>query len=814
MAFRSKSLTVRFRLALIVLIATVPAVALFLFASWHQYKQSYAEAGRNLLEMAQLAANNERNVVQGVNELLTAIGEAPFVRSRDAAACNRYLVRINHRYQHYHLFSVLDAQGNVICTGSRQTSPISIRDRPYFDEVMREKKFIVAGYLINAINSMPAVAFVLPVFDSTNEEENGNMIGMVVTSLKLEAFATLTRGLGVPPGARISILDHQGIVLATEPGRQAEIGKPLKSAELRAGLQASNAQVMEATGSDGIERLYAIAPAIYEGRAVFYAVIGLDKASLAAPAVKSLTFNLIALLLLVLLTLIGTWIASERLLVRPVSQLIDSAKRVEAGDLEARTNLSYRAGELGELAHHFDNMTAALARRDRETRASGQYIEFLAHHDELTRLPNRRFLHMRLAQFLEEIRKSGRLLAVIFIDLDRFRIINDSLGHAAGDLLLADVAHRLKECVEAKDMVAHLGSDEFVCVLTHLASSKQAGVIASNIRDRLCQGYLIANERITLGASLGVCICPTDCQDAPTAVRYAEVAMRSAKDTGSGVQFFSREINAGAISRLTLETELRRAMQQGEFTLYYQPQIDLATNRVVGAETLIRWRHPEKGLLSPVSFIALAEETRLILEIGAWTLDSACMQSRAWQDAGLPPIQMAVNVSAHQFRQTGFAALVAEALQRSGLPASMLELEVTESVLLNDVNKTLALLRDMGVSLSIDDFGTGYSSLSYLKDLPVDKIKIDQSFIRNIMEIPDNQAITRAIIGLARTLDLKVLAEGVDSAQACDFLRELGCDQIQGFYFGKPMPPEEFALLLKKGPQVLESIDGNSLAQL
>jgi diguanylate cyclase (GGDEF)-like protein len=814
MAFRSKLLTMRVRLALIILMATVPAAALFVFESWHAYKQAYAEAGKNLLEMAQLAANNERNVVQGVNELLTAIGEAPFIRNRDTIACNNYLARINRRYQHYHAFSVLDAKGNLICTGQRNNSSVSVSDRPYFEEVIQKKKFVVAGYLINRLSKMPVVAFMLPVFEPGNDGESDRMIGMVGTSLQLEAFARLTHGLGVPTGAKISILDHQGVVLATEPGREVEIGKPLNSATLRANLRDNNAQVLEAIGTDGVERLFAIAPAIYEGQTVFYAIIGLDKAILAAPALKSLTFNLTALLLLVLLSLIGTWIASEGLLVHPVNQLIQTAQRVEAGDLEARTYLSYAAGELGELAHHFDNMTAALARRDRETRASSQYIEFLAHHDELTRLPNRRFLHMRLAQYIEEIRKAGQLLAVVFIDLDRFRIINDSLGHAAGDMLLADVAHRLKECVEAKDLVAHLGSDEFVCVLSNLTSLKHAAAIAANIRERLCQVYVVANERISLGASLGVCICPTDCQDAPTAVRYAEVAMRSAKDTGGGIQFFSREINAGAISRLTLENELRKAMQNGEFTLYYQPQIELVSNRVVGAETLIRWRHPEKGLLSPVSFIALAEETRLILEIGAWTLNTACMQSRAWQNAGLEPIQVAVNVSAHQFRQTGFAAVVEKALAQSGLPASMLELEVTESVLLNDVNKTLALLRDMGICLSIDDFGTGYSSLSYLKDLPIDKIKIDQSFIRNIMEIPDNQAITRAIINLAKTLDLKVLAEGVDSMQACEFLRKLGCDQLQGYYFGKPMPPEQFALLLKKGPQVLESIDGNSLAPL
>ncbi|HCY61990.1 MAG TPA: hypothetical protein DHV59_03995 [Oxalobacteraceae bacterium] len=814
MGFRNTFLTLRFRLTLIILMATLPAIVLFGFESWRTYKHAYAEASRNLLEIAQLAANNEHNVVQGVNELLTAIGEAPFIRNHDAMACNNYLARINQRYEHYHAFSVLDASGNMICSGKRRGAQISIGDRPYFEQVTREKRFVSAGYLINRISNTPVVAFMLPIFESGSGELGSNMIAIVGTSLRLEAFTSLTHGLGAPMDAKVSILDHQGIVLATEPGRHAEIGKPVNSDTLRASLFSGNAQVLEATEADGVERLYAIAPAMYEGRAVFYAIIGLDKASLAAPALNSLMFNLLALLSLALLSLAGTWIVSQRLLIRPVNQLIDTAQRVAAGDLEARTNLAYRAGELDELAHHFDNMTAALARRDKEMRASSQYIEFLAHHDELTRLPNRRFLHMRLAQCLEEIRKTGHFVAVLFIDLDRFRIINDSLGHAAGDLLLADVAHRLKECVEAKDMVAHLGSDEFVCVLTNLTTSMQASVTANNIRDSLSQVYVVANQRISLGASVGVCICPTDCQDAPTAVRYAEVAMRSAKENGGGIQFFSREINAGAISRLTLENELRKALHQGEFTLYYQPQIELATNRVVGAETLIRWRHPEKGLLSPVNFIALAEETRLILEIGAWTLDSACMQSRAWQDAGLEPIQVAVNVSAHQFRQTGFATLVAKALEHSGLPASMLELEVTESVLLNDVNESLALLQSMGVSLSIDDFGTGYSSLSYLKDLPIDKIKIDQSFIRNIMEIPDNQAITRAIIGLAKSLGLKVLAEGVDSAQACEFLRKLGCDQIQGYYFGKPMPPEQLALLLKKGAQVLESIDGNSLAPL
>ncbi|RJG04066.1 EAL domain-containing protein [Noviherbaspirillum sedimenti] len=812
MGIRSNFLTIRIRLALIILVAALPAAGLFVFESWQAYKRAYAEAGRNLLEMAQLAANNERNIVQGVNDLLTAISEAPFIQNRDMLACNSYLEKIGRRYPHYHAFSIIDRKGNVICTGNKLAPSVRVFDRPYFDLVMREKRFVAVGYLVSRVTNIPGVAFALPILDSGLE--HGRVIGMVGTAVRLEAFTSLTRGLGVPLGARVSIVDHQGVVLATEPGRQAEVGKPLASNTLLASLFSGKPQVLEAVSADGVARLFAIAPAMHEGRAVFFTIIGLDKASLAAPALKSLSINLTALFSLALLSLIGTWVASKKLLIRPVKQLIDTAQEVASGNLQARTNLTYRGGEIGELAHHFDNMTAALARRDKEMRASSQYIEYLAHHDELTKLPNRRFLHMRLAQCLEDNRKTGHVLAVVFIDLDRFRIINDSLGHAAGDLLLVDVAHRLKEGLEAKDLAAHLGSDEFVCVLTGLASFRQAAVIANKLRDILCQGYVLANQQVTLGASLGVCMCPTDCEDAPTAVKYAEVAMRTAKESGSGVQFFSREINAGAISRLTLENELRKALQQGEFTLYYQPQIDLASNRVVGAETLIRWQHPEKGLLSPITFIALAEETRLILEIGAWTLDTACMQSRAWQDAGLPPIQVAVNVSAHQFRQAGFAALVGRALAHSGLAANMLELEVTESVLLNDVNKSLTQLQAMGVSLSIDDFGTGYSSLSYLKDLPINKLKIDQSFIRNIMEIQDNQAITRAIVGLAKSLGLKVLAEGVDSAQACEFLRELGCDQIQGYYFGKPMPAEQFALLLKKSAQVIESIDGNSLAPL
>ncbi len=789
-------LTIRLRLIVIILLAALPAAGLFIYQSSKNYQYAYAEAGQNLQELARLAASNERIVVRGVHDLLTAISEASFIQDGDRLVCNDYLAKISRHYKHYHAFSIINVQGEIICSGNVIEAPIPVGDRLYFDLAMQEKRFVAAGYLVNRVTNTPVVAFVMPILDGAYGR--GEVIAMVATTLRLETFALLTRELSLPPGATVSIVDFQGIVLATDAGRQGEVGKPIASDTLRAGLFSDKPHVLEAAGADGVMRLFAIAPALHEGHPAFYAIVGLDKTRLAAPAVKSLLMNLAALCSLVLLSLAGTWVISKKLVIMPVNQLIDTAKQVKSGNLQARTNLHYRAGELGELARHFDDMTASLAQRESEMRASTQYIEHLAHHDELTKLPNRRLLHLRLAQYMEETKKSGRLIAVLFIDLDRFRIINDSLGHWAGDLLLVCVAERLLACLEAKDLVARLGGDEFVCVVTNLKTQQEAASFATGICNRLSEPFLVANERISLGASLGVSLCPTDCRDGTTAVKYAEVAMRQAKESGSKIQFFSNDLKDKAIGRLTLENELRNALEKQEFVLHFQPQVDLQSGQIVGAEALIRWQHPGKGLLAPASFIALAEETRLIIEIGAWTLKAACLQSKAWQNAGLLPVQVAVNVSAYQFKQPGFAELVASALQESRLPAHLLELEVTESVLLNDVSQTLTTLQDMGVALSIDDFGTGYSSLSYLRDLPVDKLKIDQSFIRNITQIPDNQAITRAIISIAKSLGLKVIAEGVDTAATCEFLRAEGCDEMQGFYHSKPMPADQLALLLQR----------------
>ncbi len=790
-------LTIRLRLALIILVAALPATGLFIQESLTAYRQAHHDAAQDLLEQARVAAHNERHIVQGVHDLLTAISENPFIQRRDMLSCNEYFDQLNRHYMHFRGFAIVDVQGSIICAGNRDAVGLNVADRSYFMQVLRDKKFISAGYLVNRVSGAEGVAFIMPIFN--DGPPGGSLIGAVGTTLRLEAFSGVARDLGTPAGAMVSIVDQNGVVLVTEPGRQQEVGKPIASDTLRAGLFSAVPHVLEETGSDGVTRLFAVAPAMFEGRAIFHAIIGLDKASLAAPALRSLQLNLLALLSAVLLSLLGTWIVSKHLLLRPVRKLTDAAQQVAAGNLHARSGLDYRSGELGELARRFDAMTVALAQRDRKMRASSQYIEYLAHHEETTRLPNRRYLNLRLAKNLEEARKSGHMIAVLFIDLDRFRVINDSLGHAAGDLLLGEVAQRLKAGLAPGDMLAHLGSDEFVCVLNSLGdpAQAQAHAAAARIRERLALAYEVADQRVTLGSSIGICLCPLNCPDAPTAIKYAEMAMRSAKESGSGIQFFAYEVNGAAVSRLAMENELRTALQRGEFRLHFQPQVELAGNRVVAAETLLRWQHPEKGLLSPSNFIALAEESRLILEIGAWTLDNACAQCRSWLDAGVPAVQISVNVSAHQFRQPGFADRVAQALARNRLPAGMLELEVTESILLNDVDLTLHALRKMGVGLAIDDFGTGYSSLSYLKDLPVNKLKIDQSFIRNIMQLPDNQAITRAIIALGKSLGLKVVAEGVDSASASDFLRHEGCDLIQGYHSGRPMPAEAFAALLK-----------------
>ena len=443
----------------------------------------------------------------------------------------------------------------------------------------------------------------------------------------------------------------------------------------------------------------------------------------------------------------------------------------------------------GELTNYIASFTDISERKAAEAR-----IDHLAHHDALTGLFNRYSLENRLAQSLLAARRENQQLAVIFIDLDRFKVINDTLGHHVGDLLLIEVANRLSACVRESDIVARLGGDEFVVTLTSLANDMDAALVAKKIVATLGDTYEIDGKQLHTTPSVGISLFPANGEDVDTLMKNADTAMYHAKEKGrNNFQFFSPAMTAAATERLELERDLRSALANSEFELHYQPQVCATQNLVRGVEALIRWRHPERGLIPPLKFIPIAEETGVIEAIGTWVLNEACRQMAAWRQAGFDLQHVAVNLSAHQLRSPDLVSQVQAAIAHFGLSPGELELEITESVAMEDPERAigqLRALRDSGVELAIDDFGTGYSSLAYLKMLPIHTLKLDRAFVRDIESDENDAAISAATLALARNLGLRVVAEGVETEAQRDFLSSHACNLLQGYLFGKPEPAD------------------------
>ena len=438
-----------------------------------------------------------------------------------------------------------------------------------------------------------------------------------------------------------------------------------------------------------------------------------------------------------------------------------------------------------------------------EARALSLRMSYLAQHDSLTNLPNRMLLNDRLTEAISLARRHGRKLALLFLDLDRFKHVNDSLGHAVGDRLLKIVAQRLVACVRSSDTVSRQGGDEFVILLTEVAHVQDAAVSADKILLALRAPYLIDQHELHLTASVGIVTHPDDGADAETLLRNADFAMYHAKDSGrDNYQFFKPDMNMRALERQFLENGLRHAVERDELTLHYQPKMDLVTGTIVGAEALVRWLHPQRGLVPPAQFIPIAEECGFIAPIGQWVLREACREAKVWQDAGLPRMRLAINVSAVELRAKDFVASVRAILEETGFPPQQLDLELTETFLMQDSKPTaavLAALKDMGIGLALDDFGTGYSSLSYLKRFPIDTLKIDRSFVRDLATDPDDAGIVRAVIGMGKSLHLRVVAEGVETREQLSFLKAQSCPEGQGYYFSQPMAGAEFTRLVQCG---------------
>ncbi len=442
-----------------------------------------------------------------------------------------------------------------------------------------------------------------------------------------------------------------------------------------------------------------------------------------------------------------------------------------------------------------------------DRKISEERIQYLATHDSLTSLPNRFMFSEILNLAIESARRNSRNLAVLFIDLDRFKNINDTLGHEAGDLLLNEMAGRFKQCLRASDVVARLGGDEFVILIQDLENPEQAATVARKILSAAVKPVSVYGQECRVTASIGICLYPDDAEDENTFMKNADIAMYRAKEEGkNNYQFYSPDIKARSLERLIMENNLRLALERNEFFLHYQAKRNLKTGEIAGVEALVRWQHPQLGIVSPAQFIPLAEETGLIVLIGRWVLKTACEQNVAWMEQGLPPLCMAVNLSVRQFFDEHLIDDVAAALAESGMAPELLEMEITEGMVMQDAERAIRILsaiKDLGVRLAIDDFGVGYSSLAQIKRFPIDTLKVDSSFIRDIPQNREDRAITEAIIAMGKTLSLTVIAEGVETEEQEQFLREHACDQSQGYYFSKPIAPEAFVTFMRQQMQGL-----------
>jgi diguanylate cyclase (GGDEF)-like protein len=471
----------------------------------------------------------------------------------------------------------------------------------------------------------------------------------------------------------------------------------------------------------------------------------------------------------------------------------------------------FLSGDIGTFTTEFvellqrlaDNVSFALEnfnRADAKHRAD-ERIEYLASHDSLTELPNREMFSGLLKHSIDSARRHGRRFALLFIDLDRFKIINDSLGHDAGDMLLVMVAGRLRSSLRASDVVARLGGDEFVVILEDASERDEFERVANHLLGVLGKPMELSGHECHTTASIGIAVYPDHGADAATLTRNADMAMYLAKEDGkNGFRFFNGEIKGQSIERLRLEAEMRRAVEREQFELHYQPKVDMATGQITGVEALLRWNHPELGPVSPAQIIPLAEETGLIVQIGRWVLREACAQNMAWQRRGLLPVSMAVNLSPRQFADEHLLRDVDEALAASGMSPVLLQLEVTESMVMRNVARAVRVLhavQQRGIRLAIDDFGTGYSSMSLMKQFPIDTIKIDRSFVRDLPRDSEDQAIAQAIISMGKALGMTIVAEGVETPEQEAFLRDHDCDEMQGYLFSKPLPPRELADLLR-----------------